>query len=193
MVGALRDRLEHVEETLCGLGLAEYADGRVVFPWPSSLLNDLRQWLNAYLSHFAKASSRHLVQGLWDRYAWLDEYVHWQGNTAVYRCAGPRYTLRFAQQKAWFATHFPGHVLLFQQGGYWDMNLPVFTGSVAGRREEDLSVLMTWPHHFPQSGLAALRPFLWRSRIPVAWIKESGRRLGNIAERVLWQRWSYRK
>ena len=72
VVGALRERLEHVEETLRGLGLAEYAGGRIVYPWPSSLLNALRHWLNAYLSHFAKASSHHLVRGLWDRYTWLD-------------------------------------------------------------------------------------------------------------------------
>ena len=108
----------------------------------------------------------------------------------VYHCAGPRDALRFAQQKAWFAAHFPGHVLLIQQGGFWEMSLPVFTGSAAGRRAENVAALMTWPHHFPQSRLAALRLFLWRSRIPIARVKETGRRLGDIAERVLWQRWS---
>ena len=69
------------------------------------------------------------------------------------------------------------------------MSLPVFTGSAVGRAE-DVAALTTWPHHFPQYRLAALRPFLWHSRIPIAWVKETGGRLGDIAERVLCQRWS---
>jgi hypothetical protein len=96
VVVALRARLNHTEQTLHRLGMAHHAAGRAVFPWPWPLLEELRQWLSSYLGHLGKASSHRLLQGLQQRYPWLDEYVHWQGSKVVYRCPVPRHALRLA-------------------------------------------------------------------------------------------------
>ena len=126
VVGALQARLNQAEETLRGLGMADDADGRAVFPWPWPLLEELRQWLSSYFGHLGKASSHRLLQGLRQRYPWLDEYVQWEGSKVVSRCPVPRHALRLAQQHAWFATHLPGHVLLIRQGdtGRWSCPRP---------------------------------------------------------------------
>ena len=119
------------EQTLSRLGMADNAEGRAVFPWPWPLLEQLRQWLSSYLGHLGKASSHRLLQGLRQRYPWLDEYVYWQGSKVVYRCPVPRHALRLAQQKSWFATHLPGHVLLIRQGQYWEVVVPPTTSAAA--------------------------------------------------------------
>ena len=53
-----------------------------------------------------------------------------------------------------------------------------------------LAVLLAWPRRFPQRRLSALRPVLWQTGLPVAWMSETGRRLGPIAERAIRWRWS---
>ncbi len=176
------------EQTLRRLGMADDADGRAVFPWSWPLLEQLHQWLSSYLGHLGKASSHRLLQGLQQRYPWLDEYVHWQGSQVVYRCPVPRHALRLAQQHAWFATHLPGHVLLIRQGKYWEVVVPPTT-SAAGKAAA-LDALRAWPRRVPRRRLPALKPILWRSGLPVAWIGETGRRLGTIAERALHCRWA---
>jgi hypothetical protein len=49
--------------------------------------------------------------------------------------------------------------------------------------------IFPWPRRVPQRRLPALKSVLWRSGLPVAWIGETGRRLGTIAERALQCRW----
>jgi RNA-directed DNA polymerase len=188
VVGALRARLNQAEETLRRQGMAHHGDGRAVFPWPWPLLEQLRQWLSSYLGHLGKASSHRLLQGLQQRYPWLDEYVHWQGSKVVYRCPVPRHALRLAQQTAWFATHLPGHGLLIRQGRYWEVVVPPTT-SAAGNAVA-LDALRAYPRRVPRRRLPALKLVLWRSGLPVAWTDETGRRLGTIAERALHCRWA---
>jgi hypothetical protein len=188
VVGALRARLNDAEQTLRRLGMADEAEGRAVFPWPWPLLEQLRQWLSSYLSHLSKASSYRLLQGLRQRYPWLDEYVHWQGSKVVFRCPVPRQALRLAQQTAWFARHLPGHVLLIRQGRYWEV-VVALTTSAAGNATA-LDALRAWPRRVPRRRLPALKPVLWRSGLPVAWIGETGRRLVAIVERALHCRWT---
>jgi RNA-directed DNA polymerase len=188
VVGALRARLNQAEETLRRLGMADEAEGRAVFPWPWPLLEQLRQWLSSYLGHLGKASSHRLLQELRQRYPWLDEYVHWHGSKVVFRCPVPRHALRLAQQTAWFATHLPGHVLLIRQGRYWEVFVPPTTS--AADTAAALDALHAWPRRVPRRRLPALRPVLWRSGLRVAWIGETGRRLGMIAERALECRWA---
>jgi RNA-directed DNA polymerase len=189
VVGALRARLNQAEETLRRMGMADNANGRAVFPWPWPLLEQLRQWLSSYLGHLGKASSHRLLQGLRQRYPWLGEYVHWQGSKVVFRCPVPRQALRLAQQQAWFATYLPGHVLLIRQGQYWEVVVPPTTS--AADKAAALDALRAWPRRLPRRRLPALKPVLWRSGLPVAWIVETGRRLGTIAERALHCRWAY--
>ena len=190
VVSALRERLDRTEQTLLRLGLTEQADGRTIFPWSWPLLEQLRQWLSSYLAHFyfGRASSYRLIQGLRTRYAWLDEYVVWQGSTVAFRCPVPRQALRLAQQQAWFASHLPGHVLLIRQGGFWEIMID--PAVITPDSKTCLTTLLAWPRRFPQRRLSALRALLWQTGLPVAWIIETGRRLGPVAERAIRWRWS---
>ncbi len=46
------------------------------------------------------------------------------------------------------------------------------------------------PGRFPRRRLRSYKRLLWNSDLPVAWIDETGRRPGNIAERALALRWA---
>lgn len=121
VVGALRERLLHAEEMLCRAGMRAHENGRAVFPWPWRLLEKIHQWLNSYLAHFGKGSSYRLILELRERFDWLDEYFRWAGRKVVFRRPSPRGALRFSQQKMWFINRLPGHVIMVQLGGFWEM------------------------------------------------------------------------
>jgi hypothetical protein len=106
----------------------------------------------------------------------------------VYRCPVPRHAVRLAQQTAWFATHLPGHVLLIRQGHYWEVAVPPTTSAADEAAAPD--ALRAWPRRLSRRRLPALKSVLWRSGLPVAWIGETGRRPGTIAERALHCRWA---
>jgi len=182
VVGALRERLTTTEQALTRLGMAEYPDGRQLFPWRRPLIEKVRQWLNSYLGHIKKASGYRIIRGLRNRFSWLDEYFLWEEGKVVLRCPIPRLTLRFSQQKRWFIDHLPGHVLMIRQGGFWEM--------VEGSYEA-AAPMLSRPSRFPNRRIHPVKDRLWKARCPVAWITETGRRLCNIAERALVCRWDF--
>jgi hypothetical protein len=53
-----------------------------------------------------------------------------------------------------------------------------------------LAAIENWPRRFPRRRLRSLERLLWNSDLPVAWIGETGRRPGSIAERALVRRWA---
>jgi RNA-directed DNA polymerase len=198
VIGNLREKLQRAEQTLYNSGMKTYEKGRTVYPYPWPLLTRIYQWLNAYLSHFNKASTHRLVQALRKRFNWLDEYFCWcekikiplrKGKTekalrkekkikrwiskVVYRYPIPRYAQRFAQQTMWFRVRLPGHVLMIQVGQFWEIS---FSSGCS--------------HRFPQRLMTEIKPLLWESGLPVAWIEETGRQISGILERTLMCRWS---
>jgi len=202
VIGSLHEKLQQAEQTLYRGGMASFENGRTVYPYPWQLLTQIRQWLNAYLSHFGKASTHRLIHALRQRFNWLDEYFYWcevpilrkekhlieiggnlvkktilrkkgtRINKVVYRCPTPRHATRFAQQSVWFMGHLPGHVLMIQLGGFWQISFTPFCS-----------------YRFPHRDLAKLKPLLWESGFSVAWIEETGRQLSRITERALTYRW----
>jgi hypothetical protein len=88
----------------------------------------------------------------------------------------------------WFATYLPGDVLLMRQGQFRELRVPPTTS--ATDTAVALDALRAWPRCVSRRRLPALKPVLWRSGVPVAWIGETGRRLGAIAERALHCRWA---
>ena len=123
VVGALRDRLKRAEQSLAGVGMALDAHGRSLFPWHRRAVDETLQWLNSYLAHMKRASSHRLVKTLRDRFWWLEEYFVWDGSKVSLRYPIPRFTLRSWQQRRWFRDRFPGHVLMIQKGGFWEMDV----------------------------------------------------------------------
>ncbi len=192
VVGALRERLRSAERELCRLGMVRPASGRAVFPWPWTLLEQLRQWLGSYLAHLDRASSRRLLGDLRRRFAWLDEYFSWNEMSVEFRCPVPRRALRFKQQKSCFLARLPGHVLMLREGPFCER---ITEGLSADARSgsRDLAAIEAWPRRFPRRRLRSVKRLLWNSDLPVAWIDETGRRPGNIAERALALRWASRQ
>jgi len=181
VIGALRERLKAAEAALIGTGMAEHLDGHSVFPWPQALIGEVLQWLNSYLGHIKKASGHRLMESIRRRFWWLDEYFVREGNKATLRCPIPRFTLRFSQQKRWFQKHLPGHVLLIRKGVFWEIDV-----EACGTDLSDFH----WPDRIHFRRKRQVKSALWKADVPVAWIGETGRRLGRIAERALVCRWT---
>ena len=178
VVGACYERLARAEKALLQQGLIMDNGARPVYPWPWPVLEAVYQWLNSYLGHFRRAASTRLVERLWLRFPWLEEYFRWDGERVVYAFSPPRPALRIAQQRAQFCSRLPGHVLLAQMGRWWEL---------WGGYPENL-LPKGW-RRFPESRLPAVENILWESGLPVAWIEETGRRISTIGERVLVRRW----
>lgn len=176
VVGACHERLAQAEAVLSqqGLSLGE----RPVYPWHWPTLVAVYRWLNAYLAHFRHAASHRLVERLWQRFPWLDEYYRRVGARVIYTFPPPRPAQRLDEQKAQFSSRLPGHVLVVQLGSWcelWGGN-PAYPLAQAQRR-------------FHISRLPAVEGKLWESGVPVAWIRETGRRITTINERTLVLRW----
>ena len=184
VVSALRRRLVTTENRLHALGMAQYADGHRVFVWPAQLISDLQAWLNSYLGHVQRASCIRLVLAIRSRFAWLDEYFIWKSGKIKIRCSPPAGALRLCQQERIFKRCLPGHVILLRIGRFWKM-LPGPIREIADAWES-MSILST---RFHERDECVARRLLWQAAVPVAWIEETGRRVGTIAERSLAYRW----
>lgn len=184
VVAALRERLEAVDARLRAMGMTRHADGRKVFVWHWPLIEKVEQWLNSYLGHFERASSRRLVCAFRRRFGWLDEFFLWQGGKPIPRCPVPQKAVRYRDQCQWFVRHFPGHAIVFRLGTYWEL----LAGPIRERAAtwESMSLLRS---RFPQRGLGLAKRLLWDAAIPVAWVEETGRRITGIAERAVTCRW----
>lgn len=178
VVGACFERLARAEKALIEQGLTTDDGARPVYPWPWPVVEAVYQWLNSYLGHFRKAASYHLVEQLWRRFPWLEEYFLRNGERVTYAFSRPRPALRIAQQKAQLCDRLPGHVLVVQMGKWWEL---------WGGYPENL--LPKGSQRFPQSRLPTVKNILWQSGLPVAWVGETGRRITRISERFLVRRW----
>ena len=195
VVGALRDRLDRAEHELRRRGMTDDPNSRRVFPWHWPLIEQIRQWLASYLGHLRHASAHGLIQRLRTRFDWLDEYLVWEQGKIVLRCPIPRHAIRYRQQVVWFKGHLPGHILMIQLGQWWEMRMARDHLMRLRDCSPDMPLLHSLTEdcpirRFPERRIAELRPVLWDSGVPVAWIRETGRRLGPIAERAVTYRWS---
>ncbi len=190
VIGNLWERLIRAEQAL---GIKTYAVGYIVYFYPWPLQTQIAQWLNAYLNHFNKASTYHLIQSLRQRFKWLENYFYfWQKMPirkrgklkrkvttqprifkVTFRCPIPRYATRFSRQIQWFMRCLRGHFVIIQVGNFWEMRF-----SEACR------------YRFHSRHLEEIKRVLWESGLPVAWVMETGRQISGIMERALTYRWS---
>ncbi len=129
VVGACFERLAQAEKALIRQGLAMNGESRSVYPWhwpvrqaqDRPTLQTVYQQLNSYLGHFRKASSRRLVERLWQRFPWLAEYFRRDGWRVAYTFTPPRPALRLAEQRFQLCDRLPGHILMVQIGNWWQV------------------------------------------------------------------------
>jgi len=181
----LWQRLVRAEEALVARGMGMRCGGRAVYPWPWTLLDEVRQWLTSYLAHVDRASSVRLVEGLRRRFPWLDEYFDWRSGRVKARFPPPRHALSLAEQRAWFERQLPDHVLVVQLGSFAELWLPPAVAA-----NPAAAPLMGCPRRTPRGTRPNLRRLLASTSLPVAWVAETGRRLSRIGERVLVLRWA---
>lgn len=131
------------------------------------------------------SSTHRLVAPLRARHPWLGEYFAWSGWKVEFRQPVPRFALRFEDQVAFFREQLPGHVLMIAKGSFWQMlrstdgqALPAELAGLNGLKIRRSSLGSEFGRR------------LWQSGVAVAWIGETGRRLGGIAERALVCRWT---
>jgi RNA-directed DNA polymerase len=185
VVSALKERLTETESSLRRMGMMEGGEGREVFVWNETLIEEVRQWLNSYLAHLNRASCRSLLCSVLSRFPWLKEYFTWDDGKVILRCPTPRHALRFSQQQRYFQQRFPEHLVVMQVGAFWQV--------LAGRKcepsftDKHFSILS---QRFHSRHAEKVGRVLWRTGLPVAWVGETGRRTGIIAERTMIYRWS---
>ncbi len=179
VVGGFRERLIKAETALREAGLSMDSAERPVYPWPWAILMDLRRSLSSYLAHLEKASSRRLVESLQRRFRWLTEYFRRHGSKVDFVCPTPGGALRYRAQVEHFRRCLPGHVLVLRLGAFVEVVPP---------GNSDQRVVRV-----PRSRIENLRRRLWYGDAPVAWIDETGRRIGRINERALVRRWGERR
>ena len=186
VVNALYRRLGRAEKALRKAGLAQYPNGRLVYPWPQEWVQRLEQWLNAYLAHVGKARHYRLLMRLWRDFWWLGEYFRISNGGLNCRCPVPNRATSVHQQRCWFERNLPGHLILYQTGAYWrcwsgDATAELAAGALA------------LPGKFCSKWFGKVRASLWEGCLPVAWVAETGERNGYINQRALYQRWPANK
>lgn len=179
VVNNLQQRLAGAERRLVAAGMGE-RDGRWVQPWPAAALHALQQWLTAYLAHCARANSRRLVAGIRARFPWLEAYFDWSGPHVLPRYPVPGGDPGYREQCRAFARQAPDAWLAIQTGDFYRLYPPGVP---------DPARAVARVH---RSRRAALARRLWASGAPVAWIAETGRRVGRVAERGLAWFWGAR-
>jgi|GEM_PF-82333 len=182
VVAALRERLAMAEAVLldCGLPPAQAQDGsNRTYPWPTPLLEEIHQWLCSYQGHTGKGCDYRLWERIRVRFVWLEEYFLFTDGKAELRCPRPRPFLRFLDQARWFSRRLPGHALLLQTGAWWRFFAPQHSGFPFAKIA-----------HFPAARLPAMEQRLKSLYPAIGWIKETGRIVAGLAERVLEQRWT---
>ncbi len=178
VVGALHERLDRAQKALVQQGLSLGGETRAVYPWHWPTLAALYGQLNSYLGHFRHASSHRLLARIWQDFPWLAEYFRCDGRRVVYTISPPGPARRIDQQKAQFSSRLPGHVIVAQLGKWYE----VWGGHPAYPLCPD-------QRRFHASHLPAIEGELWQSGLPVAWIRETDRRVTTIHQRALVCRW----
>jgi hypothetical protein len=103
------------------------------------------------------------------------------------RLPPPRAAATLSEQVRWYCTRLPDHVVLTQVGWRAQIALPLDRPL-----REDVVFLTRWPVNVHRRELPRLAWCLASCGVPVAWIGQTGRRLTQVAERRLVERWSPR-
>ncbi|MBF0108780.1 MAG: group II intron reverse transcriptase domain-containing protein [Magnetococcales bacterium] len=180
VAGALRERLSGAQAILVAEGMTLAEGESRFFPWNRTLMNRVRQWLVSFRDHTERASSHRLWGDMIRRFHWLDEYFIWRNGIPNFRYPPPFHSQSFNQQKRWFLSLFPDHVVMIRLGSYWE---------IAASRADLLPIPSWHGRRFTERSFQAINRILLTRWGRVVWIDETGRRITPIAERVLTGHW----
>ncbi len=116
--------VNHLKEQLCDYEslLVEERGGVTRYRFDITLLDKLSAMLSSYLGHFKLASCWNLWQSIWNRFDYLQQYfefdsVSWK---LIRKYAVPKNFQRVSQQYGYFRWRFPGDVLFFRVGKFYE-------------------------------------------------------------------------
>jgi len=119
VVGNLYERLMAAEQHLRHQGMVvTKTRAKLIWDWP--MLSKLKQSINSYYAHFAKANSYKLVTKIIKRFDWLNYFFIWQMKgrqiMASFRYPVARYYPSFKQQVRYLLQSLPGHLCVIEVG-----------------------------------------------------------------------------
>ncbi len=117
VVNNLRSRLRKYEALLVKQG---HYFRRYLFD--EDILDKLTATLSSYLGHFKMANTYSLCCSLWERYPFLNQYYefHPEDRKLVRKYKTPKGFRKVRQQYLYYRWRFPGDVLLFQVGSFYE-------------------------------------------------------------------------
>ncbi|MGA1839499.1 MAG: reverse transcriptase/maturase family protein [bacterium] len=209
VVNSMKGCLRKKEEILLKSGMKVCPQGCALFPWPRLVIEKTYASLSSYLGHLQWASSYRLTAGLCKNFPWLRHYFLNQEGKIKLQKQTPRYAVSLFGQKRWFRKQLKGDILIIQRGRVWEVmadrtninRLRLGASRVFSRSAPDTCGLDTGgeqngknvynktlgdkPLFFPCQYIHNIVNALLKGRFSVAWIAETGMRLGPIAERAL--------
>jgi len=181
VVNHLKEKLRDYEAQLL-----EQTDAVRRYRFDESMLDRLHATLSSYLGHFKLANTHNLWQSIWQHHHFLSCYFEWdrENRKLVRKYKTPKGFERVQQQYRYFRWRFPGDVLLFQVGRFYEFYHPK-DGEIArllglkpigsNRRGARFG--------FPIDRRARHLGELLKRQVPVLVIRQYGRRWTGIWER----------
>lgn len=182
VVNNLKEKLRAYEAQL-----VEENDSIRRYRFDEAVLDRLHATLSSYLGHFRLANTHNLWQTIWCRHPFLAVFFQWheENRKLVRKYKTPRGFGRVQQQYCYFRWRFPGDVLLFQVGRFYEFYHPG-DAVVAG-----LLQLTQLTHNrrgarfgFPVDRAGPYLQELLNRKMPVLVIRQRGQYWTGIQERV---------
>ncbi|MDD5519040.1 MAG: reverse transcriptase domain-containing protein [Candidatus Omnitrophica bacterium] len=115
VVNNLKEKLNMYQRKLFSQ-MGGWTQARFEYP----VLENVLATVSSYLAHFKMAYNRNLKNRLWERYRFLKEFFSYDGR-GLRRRYGVAYDFRaLAAQYAFFRHRYPGDLLFFQVGGFYE-------------------------------------------------------------------------
>jgi len=117
VVNHLKEKLRDYE-----MQLVEQRGGVCRYRFDEVVLDRLHATLSSYLGHFRLANTRNLWQTVWRKHPFLAVYFQWneENRKLVRKYKIPKGFERVSQQYGYFRWRFPGDVLFFQVGRFYE-------------------------------------------------------------------------
>ncbi|MCX5885281.1 MAG: reverse transcriptase domain-containing protein [Proteobacteria bacterium] len=183
VVNNLREKLEWFQQRL----ISEH-DGLRIIRYDYELINRLRSVIASYFGHLKWADAYRLKQTIIQRYSFLREYFHFDNDKVIPRNYAIKPTHLFSSVKSQYlhyANMFKGMFMFFQVGCFFECysEIKAEVQNILGLRS---ITARTRPvtYGFPVRLEKEYAGRLLRKGLPVVIIKETGRYLGRIKERL---------
>jgi hypothetical protein len=186
--GAFRQRLVHAREKMRRSGFMSYDAGMTVIPWPEELIDQLYEWINAYLSHAGLTKSGTILPRLLGSFPWLGEFFSFGAGKINRVCPAIR-ARHWKEQVHHFRRCFPSSHVAVQKGNRWLLYSPMDAVSVKDIGKDTPFLPRLNPTPSFSARLPVMRKAIRHGRFNVVWIAQTDRNVTGVMERRVTCRW----